>query len=97
LLTTNLVLAEIHRLLLYRAGIRAAASALDRIESSPAVSIAFPGELHHRSAKSWIERLQEHPISYTDAVSFAVMNDSECVDVLSYDHHFRIAGFHLSA
>jgi predicted nucleic acid-binding protein len=34
LLTTNLVLAEIHRLLLYRAGTQAAAAVLDRIEAS---------------------------------------------------------------
>src|SRR3954449_64533 len=39
LVTTNLVLAEVHRLLLFRAGIRAAATALDRIEASPRVRI----------------------------------------------------------
>src|SRR5919197_5209615 len=35
LLTTNLVLAEVHRLLLLRAGARPAARALDRFEASP--------------------------------------------------------------
>jgi uncharacterized protein len=93
LITTNLVLAEIHRLLLYRAGIQAAAAALAKIEASPLVRIEFAGEAHHQSAKRWIDRLNAYPISYTDAVSFAVMEASVCIEALSYDRHFRIAGF----
>jgi predicted nucleic acid-binding protein len=96
LITTNLVLAEIHRLLLYRAGIQAAATALAKIEASPLVRIEFAGEAHHQSAKRWIERLNVHPISYTDAVSFAVMEAFGCIEALSYDRHFRIAGFTIS-
>jgi uncharacterized protein len=93
MVTTNLILAELHRLLLHRAGIRAAAVALERIEASPLVRIEFPGAVHHESAKSWIRKLYEHPISYTDAVSFAVMEISGYTEALAYDHHFHIAGF----
>lgn len=93
LLTTNLVLAEVHRLILHRAGVKAASAALSRIEASPLVRIEFADRRHHQSAKEWISRLQNHTISYTDAVSFAVMKDSECPEAFSYDHHFSLAGF----
>jgi hypothetical protein len=39
--TSNLVLAETHRLLLYRAGSEAALIALQKIEASPLVRIEF--------------------------------------------------------
>jgi predicted nucleic acid-binding protein len=87
--------AEIHRLLLHRAGIRAAAVTLWKIEASPLVRIEFPGAMHHESAIGWITKLQAHPISYTDAVSFAVMTSSGCKAALSHDHHFVLAGFSL--
>lgn len=93
LLTTNLVLAELHRLLLHRAGIRAAEAALDKIEASPLVRIDYPGEAAHKSAKAWIRELYKHQISYTDAVSFAVMEASRCTAALTFDHHFHLAGF----
>ena len=93
MLTTNLALAEIHRLLLYRAGTKAAATALEKIEASPLVSIKFPDSTHHASAKAWMKKLQAHPISYADAVSFAAMEAAGCSQALTYDRHFDIAGF----
>lgn len=93
LLTTNLVLAEVHRLLLYRAGIEAAAGALDRIEASALAKTEFPGPSHHQAALLWLKKLRQHPISYADAISFAVMEDIGCMEAMSFDQHFRIAGF----
>lgn len=93
LVTTNLVLAEVHRLLLFRAGIGAAATALDRIEASERVSIVFPTARHHVAARAWIARLGNQRITYTDAVSFAVMEAAPCGAVLGFDHDFVVAGF----
>jgi uncharacterized protein len=93
LFTTNLVLAEIHRLLIHRAGMKAAATALAKIESSPSVRIEFVGPGHHESAKIWLTKLQDQPITYTDAVSFAVLESAGCKEAMSYDQHFRRAGF----
>lgn len=95
LLTTNLVLAETHRLLLHRAGIRPAMWVLDRVETSPLLTIVFAGEAHHRAARGWLERLADQAISYTDAVSFAVMDATGCSGVMSFDHDFLLAGFSL--
>ena len=95
LFTTNLVLAEIHRLLLYRAGSRAAIAALEKIEASPLVRIEFANAENHQSATNWLKKLNEYSISYTDAISFSIMEAAGCRKVLSYDHHFRAAGFEM--
>ena len=93
MLTTNLVVAEVHRLLLFRAGQRAAATALERIEASPSVQIEFATAAHHRAARSWMDKLAPHSVTYTDAVSFAMMESFGCAEVLSFDNAFVIAGF----
>ncbi|HEV8440199.1 MAG TPA: PIN domain-containing protein [Methylomirabilota bacterium] len=93
LLTTNLILAEVHRLLLFRAGIQPAIHALARIEASPLVAIEFATATHHRRARAWLEKLPDQQISYTDAVSFAVMEVSRCRAAMSFDHDFEVAGF----
>ena len=93
LVTTNLVLAEVHRLLLFRAGIRAAALALDRIAASEHVDLVFAVEADHHAARSWMTRLADQRITYTDAVSFAVMKSRKCDAVLGFDHDFAVAGF----
>ena len=95
ILTTNLVLAEVHRLLLFRANGRTALAAIDRIEASPLVTIEFPAAQHHQSARAWLEKLSGHSISYADAVSMAVMDSSECRQVATFDQVFAIAGFEL--
>ena len=95
LFTTNLVLAEAHRLLLHRAGIRPAAWALDRFEASSLLTIVFASAEHHRVGRAWLERLADQAISYTDAVSFAVMDSTRCAAAMSFDHDFLLAGFPL--
>jgi predicted nucleic acid-binding protein len=95
LFTTNLVLAEVHRLTLFRAGVEPALRALDRIDASPSVTVHCPGAEHHASARRWIERLAPRPVTYADAVSFAVMEEVGCSDVLGFDPDFEAAGFAL--
>jgi len=93
LVTTNLVLAEVHRLLLFRAGPRAAAAALDRLEESERLTIEFATVAHHGRARAWLDRLANQTITYTDAVSFAVMDALGCTTALTFDHDFLVAGF----
>jgi uncharacterized protein len=95
LATTDLVLAELHRLTLFRAGVLAALRALDRIDQSPSVTVHFAAAEHHAAARRWLERLVPHPITYTDAVSFAVMEGLRCRHALAFDHDFTAAGFEL--
>ena len=95
LLTTNLVVAEVHRFLLFHVGIQAAAHMIDRIDASPLVTIEFAGRAHHQVARAWLARLPDQRISYTDAVSFAVMETARCTIALSFDKDFVPAGFRL--
>jgi len=95
LLTSNLVLAEVHRLVLFRAGILAAATALDRIEASPRVTTLFPDPAIHREARGWLSRLGDQVITYTDATSFALMRAHRCEVALAFDRDFALAGFSL--
>lgn len=93
--TTNLVLAETHRLTLFRIGIQPALRALDHVDASASVTIDFPNAEDHAAARRWLERLSPRPITYTDAVSFAVMERSRCRHALGFDRDFAAAGFTL--
>ena len=95
LATTDLVLAELHRLTLFRAGVLPALRALDRIDQSPSVTVHFATAEHDEAARRWLERLVPHPITYTDAVSFAVMEGLRCRHALAFDQGFTAAGFEL--
>jgi len=93
LFTTSLVVAEVHRLTLFRAGVQPALRALDRIDASPSVTVHFPGAESHAAARRWLERLAPRPVTYADAVSFAVMEEARCSHVLGFDADFEVAGF----
>jgi predicted nucleic acid-binding protein len=95
LVTTNLVIAEIHRLTLFRAGRDPALRALERIDASPSVAVHFATSEDHLAGRRWLERLAPRPVTYTDAVSFAVMEATKCTHVLGFDEDFAAAGFEL--
>jgi predicted nucleic acid-binding protein len=93
LVTTDLVIAEIHRLTLFRAGIDAAYRTLERIDASPSVTICHATVADHQAARQWLERLAPRPITYTDAISFAVMQRTACSHYFGFDDDFAAAGF----
>lgn len=93
LVTTNLIIAEAHRLTLFRLGPRASGLVLDRIDASARLSVVYASREHHRNARTWLERLSGHRITYTDAVSFAVMESMGCREALTFDNDFLVAGF----
>lgn len=93
LLTTNLIVAEVYRFLLFHAGKRPADAFLERLDASPLLTLEFLGRQHHQRAREWLARLDDQIISYTDATSFAVMELTPCDAVLSFDHDFVVAGF----
>jgi uncharacterized protein len=95
LLTTSLVVAECHHWLLFRTGIRPARAFLSHLDSSAALTIEFPTAEHHRAGEAWLTRLADQRITYTDAVSFAVMRALGCSTAMSFDHDFVVAGFRL--
>jgi predicted nucleic acid-binding protein len=74
---------------------RAAAESRLRLITKAAenLSVDFATPEHHRAAREWLVRLADQPITYTDAVSFAVMKARRCRAALTFDRHFEIAGF----
>ena len=93
LVTTTLVVAEVHRLVLHRVGIKASAAVLDAIDGSTHVRLVFPGGEHHKAARRWLEKLSDQEITYADATSFAVMQAENCPAAITFDRDFVIAGF----
>ncbi len=59
------------------------------------MTIHFPTADDHAAARRWLERLMPRPVTYTDAVSFAVMEANRCGHALGFDQDFAVAGFTL--
>jgi uncharacterized protein len=95
LVTTNLVVAETHALLLRRVGAPTALAFVRTVDEAPNVVVRSTRDLETEAERNWLVRYSEQDFSFTDAVSFAVMTDRRIRDALSLDHHFEIAGFQL--
>lgn len=95
IVTSNLVLAEVHRLLLHRVGIAAARTFLARAEASPSLEILHANADHHTTALDSLDRFPDQAFTYADAVSFAIMGSLGCRRAIAFDHHFERAGFEL--
>lgn len=93
LVTTNHIVAEVQRFVLFHAGPRAAAFVVDRIGASPRTVIEFSTRAHHDRALAWLRKLADQRLSYTDAISFAVMEEKPCGAAMTFDRDFEAAGF----
>jgi predicted nucleic acid-binding protein len=94
--TTNLVVAETHALILQREGRRAARAGLQAIDQAAAVVVHSVPALEGVARRDWIDRFTDQDFSLADAVSFAVMRERRIEDVLTLDHHFAVAGFRVA-
>jgi uncharacterized protein len=97
LVTTNLVVAETHALLLRRVGRAAALTFLQTVGESPNIVVRSSRELEAAAERDWLARYDDQDFSLADAVSFAVMTERGIRDALALDHHFVVAGFQASA
>ena len=91
--TTNLVVAETHALLLRRVG-RGPAEAFARVvRGSPNLVVGSTPDVETAALDEWIGRFADQDFSLTDAVSFAVMAERGIREALTQDRHFATAGF----
>jgi len=95
LLTTNLVVAETYVLIRRNIGYDAAITFLNSIEGSPKTTKILSDEAVERAAAETLRRYRDQDLSYTDAVSFAVMKKHGISRAFSFDKHFITAGFTL--
>ena len=92
-MTTNLVVAETHALLLRRAGLQAASAFLKAVREAPMQIEYITPEREEAAIGNWIERFSDQPFSLADAASFVVMTELGIQEALTLDHHFMAAGF----
>ena len=91
--TTNLIVAEAHAMLLRRAGRKAALTFVHEVRRTPNVVVASSPNYEEAAVAEWLEKFDDQLFSLTDAVSFAVMSDRGIREALALDHHFSVAGF----
>ena len=93
IVTTNLVVAETHALIMRRIHRTAAAAFLREVMRAPNVVVSSSPELEASASTDWLDRLEDRDFSLTDAVSFSVMKERRIREALALDHHFAVAGF----
>jgi predicted nucleic acid-binding protein len=94
LVTTPLVAAEMHTLILRWRGARAGAYFLETVfETGAHLIVPLDDELIAAALSRWIRRFADKPLSLADAVSFEVMRRERISRALTFDRHFADAGF----
>lgn len=93
IVTTNLVVAETHALLLRRAGQGAALAFLRAVRQAPNRIEYITPERESAAISRWIEQYSDQTFSLADAASFVVMSELDIREALTLDHHFTVAGF----
>lgn len=93
LVTTNLVVAETHALLLRRGGRESALCFLAEVRRDPIVIETSTPDVERRAVDEWLARYQDQAFTLTNAVSFTVMSDRGIQEALALDRHFATAGF----
>jgi predicted nucleic acid-binding protein len=96
LLTTNLVVAEMHSLLTRARGATQALRFLDQLYDDPSHEVVWATrDLERRAVDRWLRAFTDHQFSLADAVSFQLMRERGMQTAFAFDRHFAIAGFRL--
>ncbi|MEX0692453.1 MAG: PIN domain-containing protein [Gemmatimonadales bacterium] len=94
MVTTNLVVAEMHVLLARRLGIPTGVAFLDGLATDPLHNvITVDRELEREAVDRWLRPFLDQPFSLTDAVSFEVMRRERVTEAFTFDRHFEVAGY----
>ena len=91
--TSNLVLSETITLLARRASYEFAAEKARLIQASTVLCILRPVAQDEIAAIAWLEKFADQRVSFTDAVSFALMKRHRIARAFTFDRHFELAGF----
>ena len=97
IVTSNLIVAESHALIMRRVGIAAALRFVRLVRASPNVVVSSSALLEEAAVTDWLMRYANQPFSLVDAVSFAIMADRGTRAALTLDRNFAIAGYEIVA
>ena len=90
LLTTNLVVAETHIALRRKIGCQVALAFLEKVRQSKRIRVVYPSSEMDETAVQVLRKYDDQDLSYTDAVSFAVIQTRSIQEAFTYDRHFAI-------
>jgi len=94
-LTSNLVLAELAKLLSHRMGYPFAIACIADIYDSPRFRILPSTRADEIASLDWMRKFADQGVSFTDCVSFALMTRYRIRTAFSFDRHFLLAGFQI--
>lgn len=92
-LTSNLVLSEAFTLLARRTSYAFAADTAGQLYASQRVQIVRSEVDEELIALKLFAKLADQQVSFTDCVSFALMDTRRVVRAFTFDRHFSVAGF----
>lgn len=94
LVTTDYVLDETLTLLRMRRGVDVACRFLEKIKGAKSLRVIWIGkDIHEKAAQRFCKADERQVWSFTDATSFAVMEELSIRNVYSFDSDFETAGF----
>jgi uncharacterized protein len=91
--TSNFVMDELATLLARRSSYSFAAQKVSSLYDSKVVKILRPSEEEERRALKLFLKYADQEVSFTDCVSFILMQVHELNRVFCFDRHFDIPGF----
>ncbi len=89
------VLDETLTLLGRRAGYNFAAQRARNIYASESLQILRPTGKEELRAIDFFEKYSDQRLSFTDCVSFVLMQSKKIKRIFTFDHHFQLAGFQI--
>jgi predicted nucleic acid-binding protein len=95
LVTTPLVAAETHTLILRWRGPRGGTLFLETVFETGAHLLVSLDDQLIEGGMRWIQRFADKSLSLADAVSFEVMSRERITRALTFDRHFADAGFEI--
>jgi hypothetical protein len=95
LVTTNLVIAETYILIRRTGGHEQAMRFLRSLRGSPRLQRVWSDATLESQAENILERYSDQNFSYTDAVSFVVMQEGGIEEAFTFDRHFASLGFRM--
>ena len=95
LVTTSLVVAEAHGLVVRRMGRYHALRLLDRVHAGRRLLVVYTNKNPETQAEAILRRYDDQDFSLTDAVSLALMRERGISEAFAFDRHFTTAGFSL--
>jgi predicted nucleic acid-binding protein len=91
--TSNFVLDETSTLLGYCAGYSFVVQRARNIYASESLNIFRPSREDELKAIDFFKKYSDNRLSFTDCVSFILMQNRKIKRVFTFDHHFQLVGF----